>query len=144
MPAMATIPDSARELLTTGLLGHVVTLNEDGTPHVTLTWAGFEGDELVFSTFFHPQRKTENLRRDPRVTVSFQAKEHHGAGLWPYLVVQGRARIEEGGALELMDRLAEFYIGPGAKYPQRDVVPGLVMRVAVERIYGVGPWGTEL
>ena len=44
---MTKIPDSARDFLAPGLLGHVVTLNADGTPHVTLTWAGFEGDALV-------------------------------------------------------------------------------------------------
>jgi hypothetical protein len=39
-----------------------------------------------------------------------------------------------------MDRLAEFYIGPGQKFPMRDVPEGVVNRVAVEKIYGVGPW----
>jgi PPOX class probable F420-dependent enzyme len=138
---MPTIPQSVRDLLATGPLGHVVTLNPDGSPHVTLTWAGFEGDELVFSTFFGTdQRKIRNLRRDPRVTVSFHAKEHHGEGLWPYAAISGRARITEGGALAVMDRLAEAYLGPGQRYPLRDVPPGLVMRVTVERIYGQGPW----
>jgi PPOX class probable F420-dependent enzyme len=138
---MPTIPPSVRELLATGPLGTVITLNPDGTPHVTLAWAGFEGDELVFATFFGTdQRKIRNLRRDPRVTVSFLAKEYSGEGLWPYAVVSGRARINEGGALEVMDRLAEAYLGPGQRYPMRDVPPGVVTRVTVERIYGQGPW----
>jgi PPOX class probable F420-dependent enzyme len=140
---MATIPDSAREFLTTGPLAHVVTLGRDGTPHVTLAWAGFEGDELVFSTFFPEQRKIRDLRRDPRVTLSFQANEYTGEDLWPYLVVRGRARISEGGALAVMDRLAEYYIGPGQRFPRRDMPEGAVIRVTVERIYGVGPWREE-
>src|SRR5690348_4418517 len=111
---MTPIPDSVRELLATGLLAHVVTLDPDGMPHVTLAWAGFDGDEVVMATFFNlGQRKLQNLRRDPRVVLSFRAKEHSGQGLWPYAVIQGRVdRITEGGALEAMDRLAEFYIGP--------------------------------
>jgi PPOX class probable F420-dependent enzyme len=138
---MPTIPQSVRDLLATGPLGHVVTLDPDGTPHVTLTWAGFEGDELVFATFFLlDQAKLRNLRRDPRVAVSFHAKEYTGEGLWPYVVIQGRARITEGGALAVMDRLAEAYLGPGQRYPMRDVPPGVVIRVTVERIYGQGPW----
>jgi PPOX class probable F420-dependent enzyme len=119
----------------------VVTLDPDGSPFVTLAWAGFDGDELVFATFFGTdQRKLRNLRRDPRVTLSFQAKEHPGEGLHPYVVIRGRARISEGGALAVMDRLAEHYVGPGARYPMRDVPPGVVTHVTVEEIYGQGPW----
>lgn len=137
---MASIPDSARELLATGILAHVVTIGPDGTPHVTLAWAGFDGDELVFSTFFPEQRKVWDVQRDPRVTLSFQAHENPGEGLHPYLVVEGRARITEGGALDVMDRLAEFYLGPGRQYPMRELPPGAVVHVTVDRLYGQGPW----
>jgi len=137
------MPDSVREFLATGPLASVVTIDPDGTPHVTLAWAGLDGDELVMATFFGvDQKKVTNLRRDPRVVLSFVAKEHTGAGLHPYLVVQGRARITEGGALDVMDSLAEYYIGPGAKFPMREVPAGLVYHVTVERIYGQGPWRT--
>jgi PPOX class probable F420-dependent enzyme len=138
---MTTIPTTVREFLATGPLAHVVTLGPDGTPHVTLAWAGLDGDEVVFATFFDTdQYKFRNLRRDPRITLSFQANEHTGEGLHPYLVIRGRAGVTEGGALAVMDRLAEAYLGPGQKYPMRDVPEGVVTRVTVERIYGVGPW----
>lgn len=139
---MQTVPQSLRELLATGPLATVVTLDPDGTPHVTLAWAGFDGDEIVMATFFNvEQRKLANLRRDPRVVLSFQAKEHSGQGLWPYAVVQGRVdRIVEGGALAVMDRLAEFYIGPGQVFPMREVPDGVVVYVTVDRVYGQGPW----
>src|SRR5262245_15835638 len=138
---MVSIPNGVRELLATGPLGHVVTLDPDGTPHVSLAWAGFDGDELVFATFFATdQRKLANLRRDPRVTLSFEAKEHTGEGLHPYVVIRGRARITEGGALEVMDRLAPHYFGPGAVYQMREVPPGVVIHVTVDEIRGMGPW----
>ena len=138
---MTAIPPSVREFIATGPLAHVITLDPDGTPHVTLTWAGFDGDEIVWATFFDlEQVKFRNLRRDPRITLSFQANEHTGEGLHPYLVIGGRARITEGGALAVMDRLAEAYIGPGRLLPMRDVPEGVVTHVAVERIYGMGPW----
>ena len=141
---MSTIPESVREFLATGPLAHVVTLDPDGTPRVTLSWAGFDGDEIVMATFFGvDQKKVQNLRRDPRVSLSFQAQEHPGGALWPYVVIQGRARITEGGALDVMDRLAQLYIGPGQKFPMRDVPEGIVYHVTVERIYGQGPWREE-
>ena len=136
------IPQSVRDLLATGPLGHLVTLDADGTPHITLLWAGFDGDDLVFATF-PDQHKLESIRRDPRVVISFQANENTAETLHPYAVISGRGRVTEGGALEWMDHLAQYYIGPGQQFPMRDVSPGFVTRVTVERIYGVGPWGHE-
>jgi len=139
---MDTVPQPLRELLATGPLATVVTIDPDGTPHVTLAWAGLDGNELVMATFFNlEQRKLANLRRDPRVVVSFQAKEFSGQGLWPYAVVQGRVdRITEGGALDVMDRLSEYYIGPGQQYPMRQVPDGIVIHLTIDRVYGQGPW----
>jgi PPOX class probable F420-dependent enzyme len=133
------IPDAARAFLATGPFAHVVTRHPDGGLHVTLAWAGFDGDELLFSTFFD-QHKTEDLRRDPRVTLSFQANENTlNEFLHPYLVIDGRVRVEEGGALAIMDALAPAYIGRD-EFPNRNVPDGAVFRVTVERIYGTGSW----
>jgi PPOX class probable F420-dependent enzyme len=141
---MATVPDAVRELMATGPLAHVVTIDPDGTPRVTLAWAGLDGDELVMATFFHlDQPKLRNMRRDPRVVVSLAAKEFSGGDLHPYVVIQGRARITEGGALAVMDKLAEFYIGPGQVFPMREVPEGIVVHVSIDRIYGQGPWMME-
>lgn len=136
---MPTITQGARDFLATGPFAHLVTLDPDGSPQVTLVWAGLDGDELVFASFTD-QHKLDNIRRDPRVALSFQAIEYHGGGLHPYLVIEGRGRVSEGGALEVMDHLAQYYLGPGARFPMRDVPPGFATRVTIERIYGVGPW----
>src|SRR5690348_6954563 len=70
------VSDSLRELLATGPLATVTTIDPDGTPHVTLAWTGFDGDELVMATFFFLEpRKLQHLRRDPRAVISVQAKE---------------------------------------------------------------------
>jgi PPOX class probable F420-dependent enzyme len=132
------IPDPVRELIAAGPYAHVVTLHPDGRPHVTLAWAGFDDDDIVFSTFYD-QHKMADLRRDPRVSISFHAKEHHGEGMWPYVVIEGRATVTEGGALAVMDKLSPAYLGQD-RYPERDHPPGATFRVSVERVYGVGPW----
>ncbi len=139
---MATIPDSARAFLATGPLAHIVTLDPDGTPHVSLAWAGVDGEGIVWASFFD-QHKLDNLRRDPRITLSFQAHESGGERLHPYLVIRGRASVSTGGALAVMDRLAECYLGPGEAYPWRDAPAGLVIRVDVDRVYGTGSWRTK-
>jgi PPOX class probable F420-dependent enzyme len=138
---MTAISQGAREFLATGRFAHIVTLDPDGTPHVSLAWAGVDesGDGIVWASF-SDQHKLDNLRRDPRITLSFEAGESGGEVLHPYLVIRGRARVSPGGALDVMDHLAASYLGPGQPFPMRQVPPGLTVRVEVERIYGVGAW----
>ncbi len=134
------LPDSARDVVTSGALAHVATINPDGRPHVTCAWAGLDGDEIVIATL-SDQRKLRNLRRDPRVALSFETSKINPYGLAEYLVVYGRARVTEGGAPQLLQELARTYIGPGVKFPAiDDPPPGFVTRITAERVGGVGPW----
>jgi PPOX class probable F420-dependent enzyme len=138
---MAILPDSAKELIESGALAHLVTLNTDGSPQVTCVWVGLAGDELVSAHLAKDQRKLANVRRDPRVALSLEGSRVHPPGLKEYLVVHGRARLTEGGAPELLQRLAYVYLGPEVKFPPMDdPPPGYVLNVTVERIGGVGPW----
>jgi PPOX class probable F420-dependent enzyme len=130
----------AREVLESDRLAHFVTLNPDGSPQVTCVWVGLEGDEIV-SGHLAMQQKVRNIERDPRVALSIESKRTNELGLQEYLVVHGRARIQEGGAPELLQRLAHTYIGPDAVFPPMpDPPPGFVTRITVERLGGVGPW----
>ena len=134
------LPPEARELLESAALAHLVTLNGDGSPQVTCVWVGLDGDEIV-SGHLLLQQKLRNVRRDPRVTLSVEGTRTGSFGLREYLVVHGRARIEEGGAAELLQQLAHTYIGPDVTFPKMaDPPPGYVMRTTVERLGGNGPW----
>jgi PPOX class probable F420-dependent enzyme len=134
------IPAEAREVLESPALAHLVTLNPDGSPQVTCIWVGLEGEEIVSGHLF-PQQKLRNVERDPRVTLSLESDRTNPLGLREYLVVHGRARIEEGGAPELLQELAYTYIGPDVTFPgMPDPPPGFVMRTTAERFGGVGPW----
>jgi len=139
---MAPIPPEARALLESDALAHLVTLNADGRPQVTCIWVGVEGNEIVAGHLF-PQQKLRNMERDPRVALSVESKESNDMGLRHYLVVHGSARITEGGAPELLQRLAETYLGPRTKFPPMpDPPPGRVTRITPERFAGVGPWAS--
>jgi PPOX class probable F420-dependent enzyme len=136
------IPAEARELLESEALAHLVTLNPDGSPQVTCVWVGLDGEEIV-SGHLGRFQKLRNVERDPRVTISLETGRTNAMGLREYLVVHGRARIQEGGAPELLQRLAFTYIGEGVTFPPMpDPPPGFVLRTTVERIGGVGPWAT--
>ena len=134
------LSDAARELLGSTAVATIVTLDDDGSPHVSVAWVGIEDGELVFGTL-DDQRKLRNLRRDPRIALTVQADRTNRWGLREYLVVNGVARVTDGGAPELLQRLARTYIGPDAVFPAMpDPPPGFVTRVRIEHISGIGPW----
>ena len=138
---MTEIPDEARAVLESDALAHLVTSNADGSAQVSCVWVALEdSNDIVFASL-GPRRKLDNIRRDPRVTLSLEGTETSGIGLKEYLVVHGRARIDEGGGPELLQRLAHTYLGPDVKFPPTDdPPPGVVVRIAVDRLGGVGPW----
>ncbi|GAC1437086.1 MAG: PPOX class F420-dependent oxidoreductase [Solirubrobacteraceae bacterium] len=138
---MIPLPASARELIESGVLAHFATIDPDGAPQVTCVWIGLDGDELVAGHLNARQRKLENLRRDPRVTISMQGSGANAVGMRDYLVIHGRTRIEPGGAPALLQRLAHTYVGPDARFPSmQSPPPGVVTHTTVERIGGHGPW----
>ena len=135
------LPDSAKELIRSGALGHLVTIGAGGAPQVTCVWVGVDGDDLVTAHLNAHQRKLENIRHDSRVAISFEGSTIHPPGLREYLVVYGRATIEEGGAPELLQELAHVHLGPDVIFPPMDdPPPGVRVRIAAERLSGIGPW----
>jgi PPOX class probable F420-dependent enzyme len=139
---MTAIPDSARALLESKRLAHLVTLEPNGNPQLTIVWVGLDGDEIVAGHLM-ANRKVRNVRNDGRVVLSIETDKLNEYGLHEYLVVYGTARITEGGAPELLQELAHTYLGPDVKFPPMDnppPPPGFITRIKVDRISGVGPW----
>jgi PPOX class probable F420-dependent enzyme len=137
---VSVLPPSAIELIEADALAHLVTINRDGSPQVTCVWVGMDGDEIVSAHLF-PQRKLQNVERDPRVVLSLEASGANAVGMRHYLVVHGRARIEPGGAPEWLQHLAHTYVGPDTRFPPMpDPPPGVRLRITPERVGGLGPW----
>src|SRR4051795_8366386 len=106
------LPESAKAIIRSGALGHLVTRGRNGAPHITCVWVGVDGDDLLTAHLNPHQRKLENVRNDPRVSISFEGSNLRPPGLCEYVVVHGQATIEEGGAPELLQELARVYLGP--------------------------------
>jgi PPOX class probable F420-dependent enzyme len=137
---MADLHPEARKLIDSDRLAHMVTLNPDGSPQVSCVWVGLDGDELLTGHLPRNQ-KVKNLERDPRVAISIEGTGVGEGGLREYLVIRGAARVQEGGAAELLQRLAHVYLGPDVKFPPMDdPPPGYVIRTTPERVGGNGPW----
>jgi hypothetical protein len=73
--------------------------------------------------------------------VEVQSDRINEWGLREYLVIDGTARITEGGAAALLQRLARIYLGPDVVFPAMpDPPPGYVTHVRIDRVSGIGPW----
>ena len=135
------ITEDVRTLIDSGPLAHLTTLNADGSPQVSVVWIGIEANEFVCG-HLGVWQKVKNIRRDPRVALSLLGRGKNPLGLEQYLVVYGEARISEGGAVPLLQRLARIYLGPGVVFPPEPLRsrPSYVTHIAPRRFAGVGPW----
>ena len=84
---MTVLTPSARAVIESDRPAHLVTLNPDGSPHVTLAWVGLEDDEIVIGSL-RRFRKLRNIERDPRVAF---VVDDQVAG--EYLTLYGEAVI---------------------------------------------------
>lgn len=138
---MSLLNPAARELIQSGKLAHLVTLARDGSPRVAIIWVGLDGEEIVAGHLNANQHKLRNIAADPRVALSIESDTVNAMGLQEYLVIRGTARLEQGGAAALLQRLARVYIAADAVFPPMpDPPPGIVSRITVEHVSGVGPW----
>ena len=132
--------DAARELIGNGADATLVTLNPDGSPQVSLVWVALrstaDGDELV-TAHLSEHKKVRNIRRDPRVAVTIAKPGDLGKTLRPYIAIDGTARIEEGGAPELLKTLSEVLLDPNV-FPPNDAPPGFVTHIRIDKVGGVG------
>ncbi|MGE0824033.1 MAG: PPOX class F420-dependent oxidoreductase [Candidatus Binatia bacterium] len=135
------IPESVRALIASAPQAHLTTLNPNGSPQVTLVWVGIEDDEFVIG-HMGVWQKVKNIRRNPRVALSMLGPGKNPMQLQEYLVIYGNARITEGGAADLLQRLARIYIAADAEFPPKEYRnnPGYITRITPIRFAGVGPW----
>ena len=136
---MTSLSPELRELIASGPLAHLTTINADGSPQVTVVWIGLDGDEIV-SSHLGRHLKVRNIERDPRVVISFDGPRDHGAVMNPYAVLRATATVEPSDeAWDLLNRLAKVYMSPDTEFPAPRR-PGFIVRYAVDRVGGVGPW----
>ncbi len=136
---MSSLPPELRDLIDSGPMAHLTTINADGSPQVSVIWVGLDGDDLV-SGHMTRYAKLRNIERDPRVVLSFDAPRAPGVFMNPYAVLRARATVEpRDDTWDLLNRLTKVYVSPDAEFPAPRG-PGYTVRYSVERVGGVGPW----
>jgi PPOX class probable F420-dependent enzyme len=138
---VSDLPSELRDLIASGPLVHLSTLNADGSPQVTVIWIGLDDEGLISAHMAH-RVKLRNIERDPRVVLSFDAPRVPGEFLNEYAVIRARASVQPSDdAWDLLNSLAKVYVSPTTEFP-RPKGPGYVVRYAIERIGGVGSWAS--
>jgi PPOX class probable F420-dependent enzyme len=103
---MRLLTDDIRQAPAAGRLGHLSTINPDGSPQVSAVWIGLDDDDIV-TRHMGRGRKVSNIARDPRVALIVEADGANPDGMTNHLIVHGRARLAQGGAPELLQHLAD-------------------------------------
>jgi PPOX class probable F420-dependent enzyme len=134
-----SLPPELRDLIESGPMAHLSTINADGSPQVSVIWVGLDGDDLV-SGHMSRYAKLRNIERDPRVVLSFDAPRAPGVFMNPYAVLRAHATVEHrDDTWDLLNRLTKVYVTPDTEFPAPRG-PGYTVRYSVERVGGVGPW----
>jgi PPOX class probable F420-dependent enzyme len=137
---MSVIGPELRALIETAPLAHVVTLNRDGSPQVSVVWIALDGDD-VLTAHMGMYRKLRNLQRDSQIAISIQAPQRPGDFMTEYAVLYGTATVETGGGAMLLQHLGRLYVSPEFEFPLRpDSGDGYLVRTRVDRVAGHGPW----
>jgi PPOX class probable F420-dependent enzyme len=116
--------------------GKLATVRKDGRPHVVPVWFDFEGETLVFTTWYK-SIKAASIRRDPRVCLCVDDETPPFA----YVQVVGTAELSND-AEQLQywaTRIGGRYMGQdlAEAYGKRNSVAGeLLVRVTPTNMYG--------
>ena len=133
---MTTLPPGLLDLLGKPSPCFIATTMPDGSPQLTQTWVGTDGEHIVINTV-EGYQKVKNVERDPRVAVTVADPDD----VTNYFSVRGRVvDISPKGGAEHIEELAQRYVGgPYPWFGGRDQVR-VILTIEVEKIIHA-PWG---
>ncbi|RAG86739.1 PPOX class F420-dependent enzyme [Streptacidiphilus pinicola] len=134
------------ELVARSRNGAVVTLKRDGRPQLSNVSITFDpGAQVIRFSTTADRAKVANLRRDARVSVYVTRPDYRG-----YAVVEGMAQLTPVAAEAddaTVEELVDVYRRIAGEHPDWDEYRTamvadrrLVVRIPVERVYGMGGW----
>jgi PPOX class probable F420-dependent enzyme len=130
-------PEERRQFLESHRLAVLGVERAGKPPHVSPVYYTLDGDDLLISVT-ETRTKTALVRRAGRLSVCVLHEEFPFA----YLRVEGRGRIEEDGAVELMMRIGEKMQGRPVPESARPAIEAratkeqrVVLRVTPESYY---------
>ena len=101
------LPKDLLDVLNTKAICFVTTLMPDGSPQISQTWAGTDGEHVLINTVSTHQ-KTRNIDRDPRVAIGISDP---AAPSRSWALRGSVVAASTDGAREHIDELSLKYIG---------------------------------
>ena len=130
----AALSPGFQKLLREPAYCQVATLMPDGSPQLTQTWVGTDGEHILINTFDGSQ-KVRNVRRDPRVAVNVVDPTN------PWRIANVRGRVVEvttEGADRHIDELARKYLGVETYPFRRPDQVRVILRIAADKVNAIG------
>ena len=104
---MTALPDDLIAVLHAKAICFVTTLMPDGSPQISQTWVGTDGEHVLVNTVDGHQ-KTRNLRRDPRIAIGIADPDAPSR----YWALRGSVvDVTTDGARAHIDELSQKYLG---------------------------------
>ena len=104
---MTSLPDDLRALLERRAICLIATIDPDGSPQLTQTWVGTDGEHILVNTV-EGFRKVHNVERDPRVAVGILDPDEPRS-YWSVKATVVDATTD--GAAAHIDELSQKYMG---------------------------------
>jgi PPOX class probable F420-dependent enzyme len=137
--APATLSTTLADFVTSERVARVATAGAAGVPHLVPVCHVVAGGKVYFASG-DEARKVENLRENPRVTLTVDLYSDH----WPTLkgvMIQGRARLIERGPR--FRRARDLLYRKYPQYPRQEAISpsdSVIVEVTPARVFA---WGFD-
>lgn len=100
-----TLSPAMVEFLQQPLASHLVTINPNGTPQVTIMWFKYENGALLFTTTTD-RIKFRNMQKDPRAVLTVMDPTN----MYKWVTIQGKFSVDQREPTAFYRGLAEHYL----------------------------------
>jgi PPOX class probable F420-dependent enzyme len=128
---VAKLTEAQSRMFTDPYYGVVATVRPDGSPHQSVVWVDYDGENVVFNTA-EGRAKPRHIRANPKASVTVVDPENP----YRWIAVSGPAEMSEEGAAEHINTLSHKYRGRDYDLPAGQ--QRLIVRVKPERVTAYG------
>lgn len=128
---MAQLTESQARMFTEPYYGVVSAVRKDGSPHQTVVWVDYDGQDVLVNTA-EGRAKPRHIRANPQVSVAVVDPQDP----YRWISVSGPSEMTEEGAEEHIHKLSWKYFGRAYDLPEGQ--QRLLVRVKPERVTAYG------
>ena len=128
---MAKLTDAQARMFIEPFYGVAATARPDGSPHQTVVWVDYDGENVLFNTA-EGRAKPRNIRANPNVGLTVMDPQNP----YRWIAVSGPAEMTAEGAAEHIDKLSHKYRGRDYDLPAGQ--QRLIVRIKPQRVTAYG------